>query len=125
LAATPEPSASKLPRWRGFNLLEKFTARRGGNPPFQAEDFELMQEWGFNFARLPMSYQCWAKGDPAEWLRLDESQLKHIDHAIELGQRHGIHVNLNLHRAPGYCVNPPAEPLDLFKDAQALDACAF
>jgi endoglucanase len=85
----------------------------------------MMQDWGFNFARLPMSYQCWAKGDPAEWLKLDESQLQHIDEAIDLGRRYGVHVNLNLHRAPGYCVNPPAEPLDLFKDQEALDACAF
>lgn len=124
-SALPEPSATRLPRWRGFNLLEKFTARRDGNSPFRAADFELMHEWGFNFARLPMSYQCWAKGDPDAWLRLDESQLRHVDEAVELGARHTIHINLNLHRAPGYCVNPPAEPLDLFKDAQALDACAF
>jgi endoglucanase len=31
---------------------------------------------------------------------------------------------LNLHRAPGYCVNPPKEPLDLWTDAAALDASA-
>jgi endoglucanase len=124
-AGLPEPSARKLPRWRGFNLLEKFTARRNGNPPFRGEDFEILRDWGFDFVRLPMSYQCWAKGDPAEWLKLDEAQLKDVDGAVELGRKHGVHVNLNLHRAPGYCVNPPAEPLDLFKDAQALDACCF
>ncbi len=124
-ADAPEPTPRKLPRWRGFNLLEKFTARRNGSPPFQASDFAFMQDWGFDFARLPMSYQCWAKGDPAEWLKLDESQLRHIDQAVELGKKHGIHINLNLHRAPGYCVNPPEEPLDLFKDAQALDASAY
>ena len=121
----PEPTPEKLPRWRGFNLLEKFTAHRGGNPPFAEEDFEFIQEWGFDFVRLPMSYQCWAKGDPAEWLKLDESQLRHVDQAVEAGRRRRIHVNLNLHRAPGYCVNPPDEPLDLFRDAQALEACCF
>ncbi len=126
VAAGSEPSPRKLPRWRGFNLLEKFTARRGGaTPPFRELDFELMQGWGFDFARLPMSYQCWSKGDPAEWLKLDEAQLRHVDEAVAFGAKHRVHINLNLHRAPGYCVNPPAEPLDLFKDAQALDACAF
>ncbi len=122
----PEPTASKLPRWRGFNLLEKFTARRDGNPAFQEPDFRLMQEWGFDFARLPMSYHCWSKPQPEsdEWLKMDEAQLKHVDHALEIGRRCGVHINLNLHRAPGYCVNPPAEPLDLWKNAQALDACA-
>jgi endoglucanase len=123
-AALPEPTAARLPRWRGFNLLEKFTRRRGGNPAFRETDFQIMQEWGFNFARLPMSYQCWAEPDPGRWLKMDEAQLKHVDQAVELGRKHDVHINLNLHRAPGYCVNPPKEPLDLWKDAAALEACA-
>lgn len=117
----PDPSPGKLPRWRGFNLLEKFTKRRDGNPAFREEDFAWMAEWGFNFVRLPMSYLCWS--DPADWRKLREDELKHIDQAIEFGKQHGIHVNLNFHRAPGYCVNPPEEPKDLFKDAEALDVC--
>jgi endoglucanase len=123
-AALPEPTPAKLPRWRGFNLLEKFIARREVNPPFRKSDLEWMQEWGFDFARLPMSYQCWSQPDPQEWLKMDESQLKHIDEAVELGRKHAVHINLNLHRAPGYCVNPPKEPLDLWKDAAAQDAAA-
>ena len=51
--------------------------------------------------------------------------MKHLDDAVALGGKHGVHVNLNLHRAPGYCVNPPKEPLDLWTDDKALDACAF
>jgi endoglucanase len=122
--AAAAPSASKLPRWRGFNLLEKFTKRREGNPAFPETDFQIMQEWGFDFARLPMSYHCWSEPDPARWLKMDEAQLKHLDGALDLGRKHGIHINLNLHRAPGYCVNPPQEPLDLWKDSAALDASA-
>lgn len=123
-AELASPSAEKLPRWRGFNLLEKFTARREGNPAFRESDLQIMTEWGFNFARLPMSYHCWSKPDAAEWLKMDESQLKHIDEVVELGRKHRVHINLNLHRAPGYCVNPPKEPLDLWTDGAALDACA-
>jgi endoglucanase len=52
---TETPTASRLPRWRGFNLLEKFVKRREGNPPFLDSDFAMMEEWGFDFARLPMS----------------------------------------------------------------------
>ncbi len=118
------PSAAKLPRRRGFNLLEKFVKRREGNPAFRETDFQIMQEWGFDFARLPMSYHCWSEPDPARWLKMDEVQLEHVDAAVVLGRKHGVHINLNLHRAPGYCVNPPKEPLDLWKDAAALDACA-
>lgn len=118
----PQPTPEKLPRWRGFNLLEKFTKRAEGNPPFSEQDFEWIAELGFNFVRLPMSYLCWS--DPQDWLKFNEDQLKHIDHAVECGRKHGIHVNINFHRAPGYCVNPPAEPMDLWKDEKALEACA-
>lgn len=118
--ALPAPSAAKLPRWRGFNLLEKFNAARP--QPFRESDFALIAEWGFNFVRLPMSYLCWT--DPADWLTLKEKQLEEIDAAVEMGRRHAVHVNLNFHRAPGYCVNPPKEPLDLWTDDKALDACA-
>ncbi len=116
-----EVSAAKLPRWRGFNLLEKFTAQR--NAPFVETDFAWMAEWGFDFVRLPLSYHCWS--DAKDWKRLDEPVLKEVDQAVELGRRHGIHVNLNFHRAPGYCVNPPAEPTDLWKEERALEACAY
>ncbi len=121
--AAEEPTAARLPRWRGFNLLEKFTKRAEGNPPFQESDFAVMREWGFDFARLPMSYLCWT--DPGDWLKLSEPELKHIDQAVELGRKYGVHININFHRAPGYCVNPPKEPRDLWKDEQALAACAF
>ena len=52
-------TARRLPRWRGFNLLAKFTKQSGGNPPFSEADFALLAEWGFNFTRLPLSYLCW------------------------------------------------------------------
>lgn len=118
---TGKVSASRLPRWRGFNLLEKFTADH--NAPFVEADFAWMAEWGFDFARLPLSYRCWADAD--DWLKLKESVLKEVDQAVEFGRKHGIHVNINLHRAPGYCVNPPKEPLDLWSDEEALRACAY
>ena len=60
LSALPEATSRKLPRWRGFNLLEKFRLD-GGNHPFIEEDFELMADWGFDFVRLPMDFRCWAK----------------------------------------------------------------
>jgi endoglucanase len=118
------PSAARLPRWRGFNLTEKCNRlREGKNPPFQESDFAFLAEWGFDFARLPLSYLCWA--DANDWLRFREEELKEIDQAVETGRKHRIHINLNLHRAPGYCVNPPKEPLDLWTDEKALEACAF
>ena len=52
----------EFPRYRGFNLLAKF----GGWGPrrkFREGDFEIMAELGFDFARIPMSYWCWASPD--------------------------------------------------------------
>lgn len=106
----PEATYRRLPRWRGFNLLEKFTLQR--NAPYREEDLDLMAEWGFDFIRLPCDYRCWTEA-PGKYR---ENVLRDIDHVIELARKRHIHVNLNLHRAPGYCVNPPKEPLDLWAD---------
>jgi aryl-phospho-beta-D-glucosidase BglC (GH1 family) len=106
-------SYAKLPRWRGFNLLEKFTL--DGNAPYQESDLDFMSEWGFDFIRLPCDYRIWTMS-PGNYR---EDPLKDIDRVIAWAQARAIHVNLNLHRAPGYCVNPPAEPLDLWTEDEA------
>lgn len=115
------PTPNRLPRWRGFNLQEKFIAEN--KRPFDERDFEWIAEWGFDFVRLPMDYRCWASQD--DWFTIDEAQLKEIDQAVEFGRQHGIHVCLNFHRAPGYSVNPnPPEPVLLWDDEKAQEAFA-
>lgn len=99
-----------LPRWRGFNLLEKLESSESG--PYREQDFDLAAEWGFDFMRLPVDYRAWTVA-PGEYR---EDMLREIDEAVAWGRARGIHVSLSLHRAPGYCVNPPAEPLDLWAD---------
>ncbi len=116
LPATPE----KLPRWRGFNLLEKFNV--GKCEPFKEEDFKLIHQLGFNFVRLPMDYRCWIKDK--DWEQFNEAQLKEIDQAVEWGRHYGIHVWINFHRAPGYTVAKPKEPTDLFTDTKTQEVCA-
>ena len=105
-------------QWRGFNLLEKFTLNQSA--PFKEDDFRWIAELGFNFVRLPMDYRCYVEKD--DWLKFKEPVLKEIDEAIALGEKYKIHVCLNLHRAPGFCINPPAEKTDLWKDEEALNA---
>src|SRR5687767_15076991 len=121
-AALPDPTLAKLPRWRGFNLLEYFGGRR--KRPFVEKDFELIASLGFNFVRLPLSYWAWNSGKPDDWDDIDEKSLKPIDDCVEWGRRYAIHVDINFHRAPGYCVNPPEELLSLWDDERALEACA-
>ena len=117
----PEPSASKLPRWRGFNLLEMFMA--GGAKPFRKEDFALIAELGFDFVRLPLDYRCWT--DPGDWTRFRDDRLAWVDDAVGFGRSSGIHVQINFHRAPGYTVASPAEAKSLWTDPEAQDVCAL
>lgn len=118
LPVTPE----KLPRWRGFNLLEKFRAT-GKDSPFVEEDFRLISELGFNFVRLPMDYRTWIKD--GDWEQFNEDVLKDIDQAVQWGEQYGIHVCINFHRAPGYTVAKPPEPKLLWTDPDAQRVCAL
>lgn len=115
-----------LPRWRGFNLLELFSRRgpedrRSG--AFREDDFRWIAEWGFDFVRIPMDYRLWAPGDDV--YAVDERVLEQIDRVVRLGDQYGLHVSLNFHAAPGYCINGVEEPFDLWKDTEALDAFCF
>ncbi|HRP57052.1 cellulase family glycosylhydrolase [Agriterribacter sp.] len=103
-----------LPRWRGFNLLEKIDANN--NQPFREKDFMLINRLGFNFVRLPMSYECWFRGDK----KYDHKTLLEIDEAINWGKKYKIHISLNIHKAPGYWVNTPEQKPNLFDDDKML-----
>lgn len=128
-----EPLKNRFPRYRGFNLLGRFLptgdARfldmRPGNPnEFLREDFEMIAALGFNFVRLPLSYWWWSS--PESPSSIDHAALDAIDDAVNCAISFGLHVSLNFHHAPGYCVNQPmrSELFDLWKDADALGAFA-
>lgn len=117
LPASPE----KLPRWRGFNLLEKFMLGNG-RKPFVEDDFRMMSRWGFNFVRLPIDYRFWIKD--GDWEQFDEPTLREIDQAVAWGEKYGIHVCINFHRAPGYTVARPPEKTSLWTDPKTQEVCA-
>ena len=113
-------------RWCGFNLLGMFCQTKMENGDrrifgyFPEDRFQWMKEWGFNFARLPLDYRFFVeKGD---WTKPVEAQLRKLDEAVQYGRRYGIHVQVNFHRAPGYCCNAPQEPKSLFLDPEPLAA---
>lgn len=118
--APPDATPKHLPRWRGFNLLDKFMADQ--QKPFQERDFADIAELGFNFVRLPLDYRCWTdREDPK---KLKEPVLKEIDQAVEFGRKYGVHVQINFHRAPGYTVASPPEPKVLWTDPEVQGVCA-
>lgn len=116
LSSLGEKKTNGIPLWRGFNLLNKFNPNN--QSLFDEQDFEIMAEWGFNFVRLPLSYWSWSSED--DWYRIDENRMKEIDQAVEFGKQYNLHVNINFHRLPGYCINPPKPPTNLFEDEAPL-----
>ena len=137
LRLSPEILASKkknkLPRWKGFNLLDFFSPDPSNARKATTEDnFRWMQDWGFNFVRLPMAYPSYLDIDrsrnitPDEVYKIDEKAVDKVDALVQLAHKYNMHVSLNLHRGPGYCVNAGFhEPYNLWRDQQALDAFCF
>ncbi len=133
LAKPAATTKNKLPKWKGFNLLDFFSPdpsrRRRGT---QEDHFKWMQDWGFDFVRLPMAYPHYLTFDrsrnitPEEVYQIDQQAVDRIDQLVLLAHKYNLHVSLNLHRAPGYCVNAGFnEPYNLWTDQAALDAFCF
>lgn len=127
------PKKNPLPQWKGFNLLDFFSPNPEGQRIQTTEDhFRWMQDWGFDFVRIPMAYPYYLKFDrsrnitPEEVYSIDEAAVERIDNVVRMANKYNMHVSLNLHRAPGYCVNAGFyEPYNLWKDQAALDAFCF
>jgi endoglucanase len=122
-----------LPRWKGFNLLDFFSPDPARSRKATTEDyFRWMRDWGFDFVRLPIAYPYYLDIDrsrnitPEEVYKISNQGVDKINALVNMAHRYGMHVSLNLHRAPGYCVNAGFyEPYNLWKDQEALDAFCF
>ena len=135
--AASTPAQTTIPRWRGFNLVDFFQAFSRGERSagmVSEDDLKWIRDWGFDFIRLPMDYWLWIdtnwretrKLAPDDMVKINERMMERVDRTIELGQRYGLHVSLNFHRAPGYCINnPEREPFVLWSDPRAEEAFAF
>jgi endoglucanase len=131
--ATAAAPKNVLPRWKGFNLLDFFspdpaTAREATSEEY----FKWMADWGFNFVRIPMAYPSYIDIDrsknitPDDVYKIKPEAVDTIDALVNKALKHNMHVSLNLHRAPGYCVNAGFyEPYNLWRDQAALDAFCF
>jgi aryl-phospho-beta-D-glucosidase BglC (GH1 family) len=108
---------------KGFNLLGKFDVS-WSNQGYTEKEFSLIHELGFNFVRLPLDYRTYTK--TGDWDQFIDSEVYEIDQATEWGIKYGVHVCINLHRAPGFCVNaatlPPNQQLNLWTDSVAQNA---
>ena len=121
---------NKLPKWKGFNLLDFFSP----NPQQQRrttteEHLKWMRDWGFDFVRIPIAYPAYLKFDrsrritPEEVYNFDEAAVEKIDNLVYMAHKYGLHASVNLHRAPGFCINAGFnEPYNLWTDQEAQNA---
>lgn len=119
-----------IPKWKGFNVQDFFSPdprrSRGGTTE---EDLKWMADWGFDFLRIPMAYPSYLDINrnkdiaPDDVYRISEKALEKVDKLVCMAHKYNLHVSLNLHRAPGYCINAGFhEPFNLWKDKAAQDA---
>lgn len=97
-----------------------------GQEPESADEkaLDFLAEYGFNFVRIPVDYRFWTTGE--DYCHPDESIFKYIDGYLQVCKCRGIHLSLNLHRAPGFCINRNnLEKHNLWLDAVAQDAFVF
>lgn len=132
LASQTKPK-NKLPQWKGFNLTDFNTPNPSPTRRYTTEEhLKWMSGWGFDFVRLPIAYPYYLKIDrtkkitPEEVYNIDEAAMNKIDSLVQLAHKYNLHVSLNLHRAPGYCINAGFnEPYNLWKDQAAQNAFYF
>src|SRR5579871_4394191 len=119
-----------LPKWKGFNLTDFFSPNAlPSKHETINEHLQWMQDWGFDFVRIPIAYPCYLDFDrtknigPDDVYKIDEKAVSHIENLVMMAHKHNLHVSLNLHRAPGYCINAGFyEPFNLWKDEDAQKA---
>lgn len=105
----------------GFNFLWMY-AWQEGRPARPADEraLDFIAKRGFDFVRAPTDYRFWTRD--FDYLHPQEEVLNVIDGYLEAVSARGMHLSLNLHRAPGYCINwPEIERDNLWTDAVAQD----
>ncbi len=64
-----------LPRWKGFNLLDYFSPvppRNRSAGKTTEDDLKWMEDWGFDFVRIPMAYPRYLSFDRSKDITKDE-----------------------------------------------------
>lgn len=126
---------NKLPKWRGFNILDFFSPDRYVADPMKfaatEQDFKWMADWGFDFVRIPIAYPTYIQYEPSvgrninpdETVLFREEAVEAIEKVVYSANKYNLHVSLNLHRAPGFCINAGFhEPFNLWIDEEAQQA---
>lgn len=110
---------------RGFNFLWAFIWEEGRSVPEPDERaLDFLAAHDLRFVRIPTDYRFWTVGH--DYFHPQEDALVILDRYLAQARQRNLHLSLNLHRAPGYCINwPEIERHNLWVDEVAQDAFVF
>lgn len=113
-----------MPRY-GFNFQWMYVWQPDRAPlPPDEKALDFLAAQGFDFARIPTDYHFWT--EDFDYLNPKEAMFEHLDGYLAACRERGIHMSLNLHRAPGYCINGwNREKDNLWADPAAEDGFVF
>lgn len=112
-----------MPRY-GFNFQWMYYNQGTGPQEPDEKALDFLAQHGFDFVRIPTNYTFWTTD--FNYFEPDESVLAYLDRYQKACQQRGLHMSLNLHRAPGYCINyNDREKHNLWQDEIAQDAFIF
>lgn len=112
------PSAPKnLHLGYGFNCQWAFSKNDKPAPsPADERMLDFMAQFDFRFLRIPIDYRFWL---PSLGQAPDPKFLEVLDGYVQAATSRGIHVSINLHRAPGYVITGwETEATNLWTDAE-------
>jgi hypothetical protein len=109
----------------GFNFQWMVSRDRMSCPrPVDEKALDFLASRGFDFVRIPTDYRFWIKG--FDYFHPDEKKFSHLDRYLAACRERNLHLSLNIHRAPGYCINRnDLERHNLWLDPLAQDAFVF
>ena len=92
--------------------------------PADERALDFLAAHGLNFVRVPTDYRYWTRD--FDYFHPLEEALEVLDGHLEACSARGLHMSLNIHRGPGYCINrPEIERHNLWTDEVAQDAFVF
>src|SRR5687768_15894914 len=113
-----------MPRY-GFNFLWMYSWEPGRDPkPADERALDFLVAGVFDFVRVPTDYRFWI--DDFQYLQPKESTLAYFDQYLAACRARGLHMSLNIHRGPGYCINNnELERDNLWVDRVAQDGFVY
>lgn len=109
----------------GFNFQWMFSSWNDHTPAdVDQRALDFLAAMDFNFVRIPCDYLLWTTD--FDYLHPNEAIFEKLDQYIAACRQRKMQMSLNLHRAPGYCINKnDREKHNLWLDREAQEGFCF